>query len=357
MIDRRHITRPILALASLLLSPPVLAQSGPLGAHEPASPQAVLGECPVELLRAAWGELDAGTAVAIEQEVLDLCTDRLERIDRLMTLRAQVGAHLAILDPPDPAEAPPASGPAPNDLPNDTPRLAELRRRVEMLEERLARLAESPDNEALRDQLSAAAEAARTRLAEEEQLQARLEAAEAGPPGPSIRARPDPAATPQADPDITAGADPDAATPPAGQNIDSAAPAPDKDRGDPDITAGAEATTAWAVDYVARAAEGPWRAQITGETRFAVTLPGDGPDDPPRIKWQTSRDGPFTVGVGDTLSDGARIHSISSDAVTITEPARPGAPKALDWSRSGDVSAPGTLAWEFTITRIEVNTP
>ena len=63
---------------------PAEAQSRPFGTSSDSDLRTTLGDCPVNALRAAWDEMDALEAVAVETEVLRLCTDRAEAINRLL---------------------------------------------------------------------------------------------------------------------------------------------------------------------------------------------------------------------------------------------------------------------------------
>ena len=103
----------LLGLA-VALSPPATghSQARPVGAP-PSSPQAVgdrLGECPVEDLRAAWSGMDALEAVAVEQEVLRLCTRRAELTAGFLKAHKELRAALGDLLPPSPAAAAATSG-------------------------------------------------------------------------------------------------------------------------------------------------------------------------------------------------------------------------------------------------------
>ena len=94
------------------------------GDPHPASASIVarLGDCPVEQLRQGWARLQSLEAVAVEEEVLRLCTERAERI--ALFLRAMETIDTALADSlPRPA-APPAttiSDPVPEPQPRPAP--------------------------------------------------------------------------------------------------------------------------------------------------------------------------------------------------------------------------------------------
>ncbi len=90
---------------------PLTAQTRPLGATPPASSLASrLGDCPVEALRRAWDGLDTLEAVAVEEEVLRLCTVRAERIAAFLTAQQEIDSVMSDLLPAGPSvpgETPP----------------------------------------------------------------------------------------------------------------------------------------------------------------------------------------------------------------------------------------------------------
>ena len=63
----------------------------------PPSVSDILGDCPVEELRAAWPEMEALEAAAVEQEVLRLCTERARVINEF--LKAQRSLNEALNEP------------------------------------------------------------------------------------------------------------------------------------------------------------------------------------------------------------------------------------------------------------------
>lgn len=100
----------------------VAALAGATGAHAQSRPFdqespteiALLGACPVELLRDAWSELGPLEASAVEAEVIDLCTARSQAIRGLVTAYGQLEAAVGdVLGPQaDPTDAPDALDPA-----------------------------------------------------------------------------------------------------------------------------------------------------------------------------------------------------------------------------------------------------
>lgn len=97
---------------------PALSQSRALGASDARSIAETLGTCPAELLRAAWFEIDALEAAAVEEEVLRYCTARAEAISEFLLTYGQleeaVANHLSPVAPPPPVfPDPPAALPDP----------------------------------------------------------------------------------------------------------------------------------------------------------------------------------------------------------------------------------------------------
>ncbi len=96
----------LLGLAVVLSLPATgHSQARPVGAP-PSSPQAVaerLGECPVENLRNAWADMEALEVVAVEQEVLRLCTERAELTAGFLKAHQELRTAVGDLLPPLPA--------------------------------------------------------------------------------------------------------------------------------------------------------------------------------------------------------------------------------------------------------------
>lgn len=94
-------------LLTFALAPGADAQVRPVGAP-PISPRAIqdrLGACPVEAMRAAWADMDALERVAVEQEVLRLCTERAVLVGEFLAAHRDLRAALGELVPGLPAPA------------------------------------------------------------------------------------------------------------------------------------------------------------------------------------------------------------------------------------------------------------
>ena len=82
MTVMKGLTAALAAVLGLLTIPMVATgQSRPLGPGGSADLRTTLGDCPVTALRAAWGDMMPLEAVAVEAEVLRLCTE-LRRTSR-----------------------------------------------------------------------------------------------------------------------------------------------------------------------------------------------------------------------------------------------------------------------------------
>ncbi len=207
-----HASRPPLLLAAMLLAlsaGSALAQSRPLGGGTPSDDQPadtaatirqMLGGCPIDELRAAWGETDVFEGVAVNEEVLRICTGWADDITRVVTAHREAEAAVAALLAPA-EQAVPADRPAPAErtapaftadadiadsdraAPAEAPGLAALQSEVNVLRARVETLEAqpggSPDLEATRIALAEA----EARLAAAKQLeQLEREAAQGAAP-------------------------------------------------------------------------------------------------------------------------------------------------------------------------------
>ena len=82
--------------------------------------RARLGDCPVEQLRAAWGGMSTLEAAAVEAEVLRLCTERAEAINRFIRSQDELDVALGgLVARQATAKAPPAASDIPANPPVD----------------------------------------------------------------------------------------------------------------------------------------------------------------------------------------------------------------------------------------------
>ena len=305
MTVMKGLTGALVALVGLLAIPlAATGQSRPLGPGGSTDLRTTLGDCPVVALRAAWGDMMPLEAVAVEAEVLRLCTERAEAINRFLGTQVELDAAVAGLHVP------------------------------------------ARD---LRTSTSSGASALNALRDENDTLRARIKQLEIEP---GTIQNPDSAAPPSSAPvDI-------AARPVPAPGFDIAPP------GLPLRKAGilaADAATArtrkeWQVLYTVRAAEGPWRAALLGVGGEFITLPDL--SDGLRTEWRSTVDGPFTRTIGDTLPDGQRIAAIteygvhlsagetrSSDSGPTTGLIVDSTPVAAPWRAAGNAASPARIEW------------
>ncbi len=110
------VTVPVFRRAASCVAALSLALTAPLATAEDSRPFGVtpevsvrLGDCPVAALRRAWDGLDTLEALAVEEEVLRLCTDRAERIAAFLEAQGAIDTAMTGLLPP-----PPDGGPGPD---------------------------------------------------------------------------------------------------------------------------------------------------------------------------------------------------------------------------------------------------
>ena len=175
-----HASRPPLLLAAMLLALPAgsaRAQSRPLGGETPSDYQPadtaatirqMLGSCPIDELRAAWGETDVFEGVAVNEEVLRICTGWADDITRVVTAHREAEAAVAALLAPAeqavPADRTSGAGSGPADIAASdaplSPGLSALQSEVDILRARVETLellpGGSPELEQLRTQLAEA---------------------------------------------------------------------------------------------------------------------------------------------------------------------------------------------------------
>ena len=175
-----HASRPPLLLAAMLLALPAgsaRAQSRPLGGETPSDYQPadtaatirqMLGSCPIDELRAAWGETDVFEGVAVNEEVLRICTGWADDITRVVTAHREAEAAVAALLAPAeqavPADRTSGAGYGPADIAASdaplSPGLSALQSEVDVLRARVETLellpGGSPELEQLRTQLAEA---------------------------------------------------------------------------------------------------------------------------------------------------------------------------------------------------------
>ena len=272
------------------------AQGRPFGIPPPADVRATLGDCPVEALRDAWDGMDALEAVAVEAEVLRLCTERADAIAGLLERQTDLDAAVAVLRGRDGRPPEPVVGDM--SIPMPDPALAAMRTEAGTLRRRIADLE-------LRDPASAALPALREALARRE----RQLAAAAGDSDPPATAQAD-APVPDSLPEGTDSAPPAPAVPEG--------PAPREDPPPP-----APTVSDWHVAWTARLGDGPWTAALSRTTVTWVEPPAgaDGVLPPP---FPSERpEGPFMVAVGGCLPDGAFVTGIGPDGADLTDPADP----------------------------------
>ena len=301
----KGLTAAVVALMGLLAIPlPVIGQSRPLGPDAHADLRTTLGDCPVAALRAAWGDMMPLEAVAVEAEVLRLCTERAEAINRFLGTQVELDAAVAGLHTPT------------RDL-------------------RTTTFPEAAAMITLRD--------------ENDTLRARIKQLETDP---GAIQNPDSAANPSS-------AVVDTTTQPvSAPGFDNVLPGLPLHK--PGILAAAAATAGtvkeWQVLYTVRAAEGPWRTALLGVGGEFITLP-DHPDGL-RTEWRSTVDGPFTGSIGDTLPDGQRIVVITEHGVHLSGGETPSADSgpttglmvdstsvAAPWREVGNAATPGRIEW------------
>ena len=325
----------------------------------------LLGNCPVTALRAAWGEMDALEAVAVDEEVLAICTRRAESVTRIMAVQRDFETELgALLAPPDPAAPIPTSDKPIRDIStsdssasdssaSDGPGLIALQSEVDILSARVAELEGKPERAAELPAARAALAEAQARLAEAKrnagEIPSQGEVAHTG-------AEPNPAEQgPNTAPDpVVVDRRPD--QPPGTGNLTGTIRqlVSDAQVSLPEETLATE-TLAWTVIYTVRAGEGPWKAQVLGEGSRAVMLPPLTDAGEPRVEWQSFAEGPYLLGEGDALPgdpEGRIVAEITADGVMARpEMAVAEAVTPLIWHQGADPMAPGRADW--IVTKIE----
>lgn len=308
--------------------------------------RAAFGDCPRELLRAAWAEMPALEVEAVEREVLAICTARSEAIGRFLDAQAKLDGALGLVR----ATSRIAAAPVPD------ARVERLRGEVAGLRDRIALLEggpERPETEAtladLRDDLAAAE--ADLALIEDPGAIAASEPEDVPPP--VMEEATAEAATTEATAEAVADEDPPVsgpAGPPAAADGSGQAPLP------PARLVG------WRVIHAARADGGPWRVLLQAEREEAAfpTVPdlvagvAVAAEVAPGPRWFTVLDPPMAVSVGETLPDGLTLLAVTAEGIELGDPDAPDAePVLVPFATVGD-SDPGALEWEFaTITKEE----
>ena len=304
MTVMKGLTGALVALVGLLATPlAATGQSRPLGPGGSTDLRTTLGDCPVAALRAAWGDMMPLEAVAVEAEVLRLCTERAEAINRFLGTQVELDAAVAGLHVParDLRTSTSPEAPALNALRNENDT---LRARIKQLETEPGTI-QNPDS-----------------------------AANASSAPVNTAAQPVPAAFDIAPPGL----------PLRKAGILAAAAATARTRKE------------WQVLYTVRAAEGPWRAALLGVGGEFITLPDY--SDGVRTEWRSTVDGPFTRTIGDTLPDGQRIAAITEYGVHLSagETRSPDSgpatglivdstPVAAPWRAAGNAASPARIEW------------
>jgi len=297
-------TAAALALALSAAPSGVPAQGRPLGVEvAPAPLSERLGDCPVESLRAAWSEMDALEAVAVEQEVLRLCTERAERIATFLAAQESIDTALAEVLPAAPAVDAAASDPSSTG--SDTP-------------------SARPDTGSNSDSASDPSD----------------------PPVPSASG---------------SSAAPDAASP-AGIGASGTSVAGVAGVSSADLPVPPVAPPEWYVVFTARSGDGSWQAGILVEAPpppplpveaqpGAVPAPGAAeaaaaPVAPPPPPAPASGSEVLVLGAGDSLPGGPPILDIDATGVrTASEPDG----GMLPWVPAPERSVPGDAEWRVDV--------
>ena len=302
----KGLTAALVAFMGLLTIPLAgTGQSRPLGPGGSGDLRATLGDCPVAALRAAWGDMMPLEAIAVEAEVLRLCTERAEAINRFLAMQVELDAAVAGLHAP--------ARTLRSSTPSEALALIALRDENDTLRARIKQLETDPGTTQNADSALNASSAAVDTVAQ---------------PTPG-RADNGPPRLPLGTPGILAGAPAAAAT----------------------------TRTEWQVLYTVRAAEGHWRAAFLGVGGEFITL-RDGIEQDLRTEWRSTVEGPFIGTIGDMLPDGQRIAAITEHGVQLSAGGTPSGdsgptaglivdstPVAARWREAGNAATPGRIEW------------
>lgn len=375
---------------ALGLAPETRAQSGPPGSEADgrADLRTLLGDCPRELLREAWDDMEALETAAVEVEVLTICTERAEAIARLLDAQGRLDGALAVQR---------ATVPTPSavlaTVADD--RVERLRDEIVSLRDRIARLEGEPEGAETESTLAelrgdlATAEADLARM-EEADAAASASPADLLPPGsdgaetgispptgatPPVMSDgsetvddvPPPVMPPGSESPTQAAADvlSDSLPPPgtgqtgarlgelssslSRQDLESSPPSSEA----PPATAAGDGwprdgRTEWRVIHAVRNGDGPWEVLLQGSREIAIPVPGATRDDSPTFHWQPVLDRPVTLSVGERRDDGLTLLEVAREGVWIDDPASPDGTPVLVPFRTHESVAAGTAAWEFS---------
>ena len=111
----------------------------------------------------------------------------------------------------------------------------------------------------------------------------------------------------------------------------------------------APATSDWQALYAVQSADGPWTALLEVRTCRKVRRPDAEPGAQASFRTECET-GRGLFGVGDRLSDGRRVERISAAAVHVLPDGEGRAMERVPWASSVSAAAPARPAW--TVTRI-----
>ena len=322
---------------------------------ENIDPASMFDDCPDELLRQEWLEGQPLQTLAVEAEVLALCTERAAAIAEFFVKRAALDVALRHIQAPrvisvsGDAVLQEQSGP-PLDSHGEL-----LKQEIETLKDRITRLEmgpQHPETEERINELQGELEIVENELAIAESLA--LEPVDYLDNGvvDQFRIMPEPAAIspkPKHDsanvetvqPVDIAESDDNRNTVELKsnwvdqfrENIKSArGELAEINSGQPVISdvepiqglgAASAATSTlkplpmWNVLYAVRSGNGPWKVGMQSTHQIAITVPGLNNENAPSIEWQTTVNDPVTVAVNDTLSDGRILLAVDDRGIII----------------------------------------
>ncbi len=276
-----------------------------------------IGECPVEQLRAAWGELSPLEGAAVEAEVLRLCTERAELINGF--IRAQAGLDIALggLLAGQAAEREAISGLSPSATANEDAAVSQQQRTPKSVPDATEPAAEAGQTS---DWVLAHASGPDS----SEYVEAAQEVADGRSTGETANAAQSSA------PDRIVL-----------ESLVSTVPAKLAPSEPPD--------SSWEALYAVQSGTGPWLALLEGRTCREITKPAAEPGAPALLLTECDSVR-LLIGIGDRLPDGRRVMRISPVAVHVLPPAgEDGFEERVPWKRAGDEAAPAWTAWNAAL--------